>query len=731
MPSLGPYVSQPSLKARVLHFLPPWTVLAATAFSFLLLLVASPSLPSQLSRTPSSKANPSLHWHDFSRIRAATRSSSSANVVAPVYLRHLEQYRAPPPFRTIYIVSSWLDTRPILADRPPVLTLVAAMQGAPFINVQNGSRFSSNPMECFVSMRSASGQERFGRSKSTVNGIPDIHEWDKELVTVMYNCPLQFGDDEAPVDWEGAEIFVTLSLPTLNPPSDVFTEVHHLPKLDSAQHRTGHGPTGVCLPPLTGDLYAPFLRDFVAYYRALGFTHFFPYLFNPGPETLRVLRDIARDENIRLVRFGMPAGWTWSGVHQQKPNRNFHVDPTLWSIPGVGSLPPDVELGLGGTVNGEYDVQIWYFGQGVAQQDCNYRAMQAGMRWVAHVDWDEYLFLRPAHGKSWPPPATAMGGSHFTEWARTVERLWTWPETLNFASSQHLGVNVEKVTEGMLPASFTFLSGFGCIKCQPSGNPPESISGRKVQEGWPGFSWERPGFAVPMVFTSPVRQEHWFGAEQRTKYVLDPWAWWSIGIHLPGLGYAEHATSRGFCSSSYGSSPRSESDSDCASNLLRTLGRNTVIVRTSPPVLTTTTPESNYGQGSLFHFRVDSKLSKDMVEFYEAADKFSMDVLEGTEGKKILAKHRVEKGHWKSQYGEGDSVALVQDWSIAEVMGEAMLEIMERKQEYGATKWLNLRVSRGSNRFKNFLEGRAKLSDLAWWGVLGSGLAAWARVRRR
>lgn len=50
--------------------------------------------------------------------------------------------------------------------------------------------------------------------------------------------------------------FVTLSLPSVPPPSDVFVPATHLPVLDGLKHRKGEGSAAVCLSPLLGDLYA-------------------------------------------------------------------------------------------------------------------------------------------------------------------------------------------------------------------------------------------------------------------------------------------------------------------------------------------------------------------------------------------------------------------------------------------------------------------------------------------
>ncbi|KAL8287360.1 hypothetical protein RQP46_003812 [Phenoliferia psychrophenolica] len=443
------------------------TVLALLGFATLAaVLFSQTSMRNALPRLP--HLYPTTHippiapvWYNYAAIKAVTLPAS--NAIAPLLLRHLAELHAPPPYESVYIISAWLDTRPILVDHPPEIALVAQMQGEPFIQPFPGSAYPDCPLQCFVVMRKG-GKEQRGTSKAKVAGVPDIHEHEKLYAGVVFNCPLAF-DDEPTVDWTGAEIFVTLSLPEIEPPPDVFSPVTHLPLLDPTSHRLGHGDMVVCLAPLVGDIYAPRIREFIAYYRSLGATHFVPYLLDPGPAALRVFRDIARDDGIEPIRWGLPRSMTKSALDRQDSIlRNFQVEPRSWAIPGIPSLPDKQEMGLVGTAKGEPDIMMWYFGQSMAQQDCSFRAMASGKRWVAAVDWDEYVFLRPADGHVWPPPATSAGGSAFLEWARSVDHNADSPDTLNEESALQLGVDVGLETAGIVfPSSFTFLSGFACL----------------------------------------------------------------------------------------------------------------------------------------------------------------------------------------------------------------------------------------------------------------------------
>lgn len=135
-------------------------------------------------------------------------------------------------------------------------------------------------------------------------------------------------------------------------------------------------------------------------------------------------------------------------------------------------------------------------------------------------------------------------------------------------------------------------------------------------------------------------------------------------------------------------------------DLLQSLGRNTVVVRPPPPSSNVTDPTpSEYGLGALYHFRVDKKLSLALGRFNVEAEEEGLDVIEGQEGVARLREQRVEEFQWSTQYG--DDAVLVQDWTLLETMGEAMAEVIRRKQKFGARRWISMgraRKTRGSKK---------------------------------
>lgn len=152
--------------------------------------------------------------------------------------------------------------------------------------------------------------------------------------------------------------------------------------------------------------------------------------------------------------------------------------------------------------------KLIFTSQSVAQADCQFRAMKDGHRWVFNGDWDEYLLLKPADNRAWPPPATSLPSSSFADWsvlcepsrltkaepslfrATTVEKIWNWPETLPRLMAGSYGLDTAVATYGTLPAAFTFMSSFGCLECAPSSAepPPKDLTLRL-----PSIDWLAPG----------------------------------------------------------------------------------------------------------------------------------------------------------------------------------------------------------------------------------------------
>lgn len=172
---------------------------------------------------------------------------------------------------------------------------------------------------------------------------------------------------------------VTLSSQKHSPPADMYLPVSTLPILDAVAHRTGRGYGAVCLPPLSSDLYAPTLTEYVAvssvapsfplrgaehrsqYYRSLGFTTFYAYMMDPGPATLDVARKLAKRKDVTFspIRWALPAPWMRSHMIRNATVRKFRVQPDAWHLFNDEVLSPEREKGLGLANEGEGDVRLW------------------------------------------------------------------------------------------------------------------------------------------------------------------------------------------------------------------------------------------------------------------------------------------------------------------------------------------------------------------------------------
>lgn len=396
--------------------------------------------------------------------------------------------------------------------------------------------------------------------------------------------------------------YVSLSMGQIQPTLDGFLPVGVLPEFDRDEHQTGEGPLAVCLPPLIGDIYAHEMRDFVEYYRALGVTQFYSYVMDPGPASLDVLRRLAKADDFQVVRWGVPIGWQFESVAHQQPKQDFLVDPATWRIPGLEPLDPIIENGLGITEDGFFDIRLWYVaplcpcalfvltvcprrynGQTPANQDCTFRAMRDGTRWLASLDWDEFLVLRPPEGR-WPAPSAGKR-PHFIDFARSLEPLWAWPDSMGPPTAHELGLDASALTKGMLPTSYIFRSSFVCESCQPTEPPPPTPMYQQLRRQYPQLNLTHPAPGVPLLFASPVRHDDFFVHGARSKAISDPWAWYTIGIHFPGMGFPQYAVERApqLCASSWNTTQRSDADKRCGAKLLSTFGPSSFDVRVIEP----------------------------------------------------------------------------------------------------------------------------------------------------
>jgi len=345
----------------------------------------------------------------------------------------------------------------------------------------------------------------------------------------------------------------------------------------------------------------------------------------------------------------------------------------------------------------------------------------------------EFLLLRPANNHIWPPPPSSANpkNSPFIDWARSVERTFAWPEVMTGWNVDQLRLSPAELTRDSLPAAFMFHSTFFCARCRPSAGPPPSEAVKALVQRHPDVDWRRPGIGVPFAYSGAVRMDGWFPAGSRTKTLINPWAWWSVGIHFPGMGFAEWVNTQGPCSKSFKHEHRSVVDTQCAAIFLSLFGPNTVSV--VPPPATVKAPQAPvpWGRGALHHFRANGQLTTALERFIDQSGRLGLDAVAGAEAVRALDELRVDEAGWLAEYGGGaDEVGLVQDWGMVDVMAGVIGDVLEAKRERGLTKWF---VVKGKVRCR---EGASAAAARRRWRIAGwigaAAVVGWViRSRRR
>lgn len=299
----------------------------------------------------------------------------------------------------------------------------------------------------------------------------------------------------------------------------------------------------------------------------------------------------------------------------------------------------------------------------------------------------------------------------------------------------HLRLNPAELTHDSLPAAFAFRSSFFCAQCRPASPPPLTEGVRALAGRHPGLDWRRPGIGVPFAYGGAVRMAGWFPAGARTKAVINPWAWWSVGIHFPGMGYAEWVNTRGPCSGSAKDDVRSVSDTQCAAIFLSLFGPNTVAVTPPPPPAfasaSAASSPSPWGRGALHHFRANARLTAALEGFAGDAALSGADAVLGGEAVAALDELRVAEAGWVAEYGGmADEVGVVEDWGMVDVMAGVVGDILEAKRERGLEKWYVVKgVGKRSRRKRRSKGGRMGGWQIAGWGVAVVGVG-WVWRRR-
>ncbi|SCZ99507.1 BZ3500_MvSof-1268-A1-R1_Chr3-1g06046 [Microbotryum saponariae] len=642
-------------------------------------------------------------WADYDAISSSTFPLS--NTIVPVIMHHFDVAHLEAPYDQVYIVSAFVDPRPLVVPNARREILMHAVLNG--ISWSNEGRYPDDVIECSVLIRQPDGTviATTGRAKSSPayhyrRGHMTLSQ--DQIVCSLARIPQMSYDAIA---WERAEIYVTVNPIDVSPPPDAFILARSVAALDVDEHRTGRGQGAVCLAPLRGELYSSSIKDHISYQKSLGFTRIYIYLLDPGPITLSVLRKLASaDPDIVLVRWGILKDWF---ITPEPLRRTFAVDPSQWNLPGIEPLEPAREALLG-TARTSQSVALWYWGQNLAAQDCYFRSMADGVRWVASVDWDEYFVLQPAGKLTWdvPPrsadPIEAM--APFLEWTRDLRRPFDIKEAAGYMlhpyDENRIKVDVESITKGMLPSCMIFSQSLGKSTCKAQSSPPQTPVLEEIMDRFGTWDWLEPGATVPAAFSTPVRNQYTFWGD-RSKKVVDPWlsapmqrsvarphqltqkldaihrAYFLDSTHHVETGYATYAVRDGVCSKTSSVIVNKEmSRRDCVEIVLRAFGGQPMPVPVTKAVVTYRPgfagPWSNItgSSGSLRHFRVAMPVVRGTLQVTKQLTDFSPMLLSSPESQKV-----------RSNRSSGICKSFAEDWTVVQVMERSLERVFEDRTE--------------------------------------------------
>ncbi|SCV68215.1 BQ2448_336 [Microbotryum intermedium] len=622
-------------------------------------------------------------WADYDAIDSKTLRLS--NTLAPVFMHHLLESDTPAPYDRVHIISAFLDTRPLVMDERHEIIIHGVLNGVKEVNAREGLTYPDGIVECSIFVRGLDGTTYAGRGKVKAMIAHGRRYQYMTLSQGQFVCSLGMIPAETyrSIDWQQAEIFATITAIDQEPPADVFTRVRPIAALDVEKHRTGRGQGAVCIAPLHGDLYAPVLRDHLSYQKSLGFTKIYAYLLDPGPVTLAIVRELAStDPDFVPIRWGIPQEWaTKARTKNTHMHHHFAVDPSEWNVRGIDVLDPEREELLGVADNGDHPtVGIWYWGQNLAGQDCHMRAMADGVRWVATIDWDEYFVLQPSGQLTWTPPPrsadpeTAM--TPFYDWIRAVPQ-WrpngNWHYMLHPRTISRLEIDLEEATRGLLPSAFLFSHSLGRGVCLTRTAPPASAVLDEVMDRFGEWDWKRPGVTVPIAFSTPIGSPY-MAYGQRSKKILDPWAFFLDGTHTTVLGYADYSLEFSICSAP-GKSSRQRRI--CAQSILRAFGSHPVpvplpkaLADRGPQTARPADADAEYASGVLRHFRVDISQTLDVLALTKDLTEMPASLLTSEDSRRV-----------RSKLASRPCLKLIEDWSLVTIMEQSLKWIFQDRVE--------------------------------------------------
>jgi Glycosyltransferase family 92 len=183
-------------------------------------------------------------------------------------------------------------------------------------------------------------------------------------VTLPYNYP------EYPTAW-GAALLADAFDPSAVLPAAIAHRAARGPIAQMEASLKGEGGIAMCISPISGGIYTSTLRFFLQYYGEMGVDHVYMYMRRPSDTFKALVEGIVDEQRAAHVQSDIPTLEIVPWCLQQ--------DATYGCAPGQHKLEP-----------GFFNVAASNFGQILQIQDCFLRAM-GRYRWMLTVDLDEYI----------------------------------------------------------------------------------------------------------------------------------------------------------------------------------------------------------------------------------------------------------------------------------------------------------------------------------------------------
>ncbi|WIA43763.1 hypothetical protein OEZ86_010186 [Tetradesmus obliquus] len=286
-----------------------------------------------------------------------------------------------------YLVSAFLDTRPIMHSQRAKIAVIMALN----------MRIEYSGWKCLLRLDSSTASSQVLDLALAHTSYNNEFHFMYQASTGFCELPQALQDTLLPNSSLGATRTQPKATLTLIKASDarsfkdaswihrphIWVPVEVIPVLTPQQYLSGEGSIAVCTPPVHTDGYAATLLGWQAFHKVMGVQQVFMYSFNPGPLIKPLMEFYAAQGFAQIQEWIVPFS-SLNNKQQECLLPFFHASEARSQF----DSPP--------CTYHQDNYALAHWGQGLAIQDCVYRAMAASHRWVAVLDLDEYILPQAA-----------------------------------------------------------------------------------------------------------------------------------------------------------------------------------------------------------------------------------------------------------------------------------------------------------------------------------------------